>query len=173
RREVRLIALGYLELHEKDVLWDIGAGSGSVSIEASRLLPSLRVFAVERSAAALEQARANAAALGANGITFVEGTAPDVLHPLPDPGAVFLGGSGGKLEEILDVVIRRLRPGGRLVVNCVTLENFTRAWDWLTQLGWQPAVTQVQLAHSGPLGRYHAFESDRPVFIIRASRPTP
>jgi len=171
RREVRLLALCYLELRAGDVLWDIGAGSGSVAIEASRLSPTLSVFAVERDAEALRQLEANILRHGGAGVRPVHAEAPDGLAGLPDPDAVFIGGSGGRLIDIIAAAVGRLKPGGRMVVNCITLENLARGWDALRELGLQPEATSVQLAHSRPLGRLHSLEPDSLIFILRARKP--
>ncbi len=171
RREVRLLALCYLELRPNDVLWDVGAGSGSVAIEAARLSAGLRVFAVERDAEAFRQLEANAARLGAGRVRPVCAEAPEGLSDLPDPDAVFVGGSGGRLADILDAAVRRLKPGGRIALNCITLENLARGWDGLVAQGLQPEATSVQLAHSRPLGRLHALEPDSLIFILRARKP--
>jgi precorrin-6Y C5,15-methyltransferase (decarboxylating) len=171
RREVRLLALCYLELRPDDVVWDIGAGSGSVAIEAARLSAGLRVFAVERDGEAFRQLEANVVRLGAGRVRAVRAEAPDGLADLPDPDAVFVGGSGGRLRDILAVAARRLRPGGRIALNCITLENLARGWDGLREQGLEPEATSVQLAHSRPLGRLHALEPDSLIFILRARKP--
>jgi precorrin-6Y C5,15-methyltransferase (decarboxylating) len=171
RREVRLLALCYLELRPDDVLWDVGAGSGSVAIEAARLCPRLRAFAVERDGEAFRQLEANAARLSADGVRAVRAEAPDGFADLPDPDAVFVGGSGGRLRDILEAAMRRLKPGGRVVVNCITLENLARAWDGLREHGLEPQATSVQLAHSRPLGQLHALEPESLIFIVRARKP--
>ena len=170
RREVRLLALCYLELRPGDVLWDVGAGSGSVALEAARLSPRLRISAVERDTATVARLEANIAQLGAGGVHAVCAEAPAGLTELPDPDAVFIGGSGGRLTEILAMVKERLKPGGRLVLNCITLENFCRGWEKLRELGMEPEATSVQLAHSRPLGRLHSLEPDNPIFILRARK---
>ena len=170
RREVRLLALCYLELRPGDVLWDVGAGSGSVAIEAARLSPRLEVFAVERDATAFARLEANVAQFAAGSVRAVCTEAPEGLNALPDPDAVFIGGSGGRLGEILGAVRERLRPGGRVVVNCITLENFSCGWETLAKLGLEPEATSVQLAHSRPLGRLHGMEPDNPIFILRGRK---
>jgi precorrin-6Y C5,15-methyltransferase (decarboxylating) len=170
RREVRLLALCYLELRPGDVLWDVGAGSGSVSLEAARLSPRLQVFAVERDAAAFARLEANVAQFGAAGVHAVCAEAPEGLAELSDPDAVFIGGSGGRLAEILAAAVGRLRSGGRIVLNCITLENFSRGWERLCALGLEPEATSVQLAHSRPLGRLHSLEPENPIFILRARK---
>jgi precorrin-6Y C5,15-methyltransferase (decarboxylating) len=171
RREVRVLVLCHLELRPGDVLWDVGAGSGSVAVEAARLSPELRVFALERDAEVYRYLEANAAALGLGRVRGIHAEAPEGLADLPNPDAVFIGGSGGRLSDILDEAVRRLRPGGRLVLNCVTLETLSSAWEWLRSHGVEPEVTSVQLARSRPLGRLHALEPDHPIFIVRARKP--
>jgi precorrin-6Y C5,15-methyltransferase (decarboxylating) len=170
RREVRLLALCYLELRPADVLWDVGAGSGSVALEAARLCPLLQVFAVERDAAAFARLEANVAQLGAGCVRAVCALAPEGLAGLPDPDAVFIGGSGGRLGGILETVAERLKPGGRVVLNCIALENFSGGWEALRASGLGPEATSVQLAHSRPLGRLHSLEPENPIFILRARK---
>ncbi len=170
RREVRLLAICYLELRPGEVLWDIGAGSGSVALEAARLAPSLQVFAVERDGAAFARLQANIKLLGTSNVRAVSAEAPEALATLPEPDAVFIGGSGSRLTEILDVVAQRLKPHGRVVINCITLENFTRGWQRLGELGLAPEASSVQLAHSRPLGSLHSLEPDNPIFILRARK---
>jgi precorrin-6Y C5,15-methyltransferase (decarboxylating) len=171
RREVRLLALCYLELRPDDVLWDVGAGSGSVAIEAVRLSPALRAFVVERDDEAFRQLEANVLRLGVGRVRAVRAEAPDGLGDLPDPDAMFVGGSGGRLREILETAARRLKPGGRIVLNCITLESLSRAWDGLREQGMEPEATSVQLAHSRPLGRLHSLEPESLIFIVRARKP--
>lgn len=166
RRALRLQALCLLELYPGDVFWDIGAGSGSVSLEAARLAPSLRVFAIERDVQAQADVRENIERFGLANVQLQDGEAPHCLTNLPDPDAVFIGGSGGQLVDILDHVVGRLCSRGRLVLSCVTLETLTTAWSWLSARGLGPEVTSFQTAHSGPLGRLHALEPERPHFLL-------
>lgn len=136
KAEVRAVALGKLALPSYGVLWDVGAGSGSVAIECARLVPGVRVYAVERSAADCDRARANAAAHGV-AVHVVHGEAPAALADLPDPDRVFVGGGG---LDVLDVVLARLRPGGRVVATYAALDRVAVA---ATRLG---SVVQVSVA---------------------------
>jgi precorrin-6Y C5,15-methyltransferase (decarboxylating) len=171
RREVRLIAVCYLELRPGEVLWDVGAGSGSVSLEAVRLSPRLEILAIERDPTAFARLETNLARFGAGRVRAVHAEAPQGLAELPDPDAVFVGGSGGRLVDVLQVVAQRLQPGGRIVVNCITLENFFRGWETLRALQLDTEASTVQLAHSRPLGSLHSLEPDNPIFILRARKP--
>jgi precorrin-6Y C5,15-methyltransferase (decarboxylating) len=170
QKEIRLMVLGYLELEAGQVFWDIGAGSGAVAIEVARLSPQLRVFAIEKENAALAHIRENVRRFLLGNVRDVPGEAPAILATLPDPDRVFIGGSGGRLTDILETVLARLKPAGRLVLNCITLETFTKAWSWLSERNLHPQATSVQLAHAQPLGNLHSFEANRALFIIRVGK---
>jgi precorrin-6Y C5,15-methyltransferase (decarboxylating) len=152
--EVRAAVLHRLRLPATGVLWDIGGGSGSVSLEAARLCPQLSVYTVERNPAEQANIRANIRTYGAYTIHLVDGEAPAALTGLPDPDRVFVGGSGGQLEAILTAVAPRLRPGGRIVVSAVLEQSETIARQVLQQLC--RSVTSATLAvtrhdpHGGP-----------------------
>jgi precorrin-6Y C5,15-methyltransferase (decarboxylating) len=168
KRSVRVQSLCELELHPGDVLWDVGAGSGSVAIEAARLGSNLDVYAIEKTP---EHLRHNLQRFGLANIHLIEGIAPDVLAELPGPDAVFIGGSGGRLIAILEHAIHRLKPGGRLVVSCIALETLSHAWSWLSERGLQPHATSLQLAQSRPLGSLHCLEPEHPIFLVRINKP--
>ena len=168
KREVRVQALCCLELHPGEVLWDVGAGSGSVSLEAARLSPSLRVYAIEKKP---QHLRENLDRFGLTNVHLIAGGAPEILADLPAPHAVFVGGSGGRLGAILDLVAQRLKPGGRLVVSCIAMETLSQAWSWLSEHGLQPRATSVQIAHSRPLGTLHCLEPEHPIFLLRGTQP--
>jgi len=153
--EVRAVALGKLGLPPTGTLWDVGAGSGSVAVEAARLCPSLSVLAVERRPDDVARIRANAAGLG---VTVVEGEAPAVLSGLPDPDRVFLGGGG---LSVLDAVLERLRPGGAVVATWASLERAAAAAERLGN------VVQVAVSRGVRFGPDRAFRlaAENPVFI--------
>jgi precorrin-6Y C5,15-methyltransferase (decarboxylating) len=130
KAEVRAITLGKLDLPHVGVLWDVGAGSGSVAIEAARLAPQLCVFAVETDDKSVDRIRANAADHGVD-IEVVHGRAPEALSPLPDPDRVFVGGGG---ISVLDTALARLRPGGVVVANYALLDRAAAAWQRLGNL---------------------------------------
>ena len=156
KAEVRAVALGKLALPEHGVLWDLGAGSGSVAIECASLRPSLRVFAVERNEDDAQRIRLNAAAHGAR-VEVVCGEAPTVLTTLPDPDRVFVGGGG---PGVLDAALDRLRPGGTVVASYALIERAAAAQKKLGNL------VQISVARgvaAGGLGVRLAAEN--PVFV--------
>lgn len=161
-REVRLLSLAELALQPGEVLWDIGAGSGAVGIAAARTQPAAAVFAVERRAVMLEHIGENVRRFPAPNLQIIAGSAPAACADLPDPHAVFVGGSGGQLAAILAEVRRRLQPGGRLVVALVTLENLQTARDALPD----GRVVQVQVSVGVPIVGLLRFEAHNPVFLV-------
>ncbi|MQY52060.1 precorrin-6y C5,15-methyltransferase (decarboxylating) subunit CbiE [Rhodocyclus gracilis] len=166
--EARAVSLAKLALRADSIVWDIGAGSGAVGLEASRLCPRGHVFAIEKNAADAANARANAYRLRATNYTLQEGKAPAGLDSWPAPDAVFIGGSGGELTTLIDAVLRRLRPGGRLVMNFVTLENLATATATLARLGAAWDVVMLQAARSQPILDMHRLAAQNPVWIVGA-----
>ncbi|MEW6477307.1 MAG: precorrin-6y C5,15-methyltransferase (decarboxylating) subunit CbiE [Actinomycetota bacterium] len=161
KAEVRAVALGKLALPRTGVLWDVGAGSGSVAIECARLAPGLRVFAVERRPDDLARLRQNAADTG---VVVVEGEAPDVLAELPDPDRVFVGGGG---LNVLESVMDRLRPAGVVVATYAALDRAAAA---ATRLG---HMVQVAVSRGVPLGGSGALRlaAENPVFVCWGPDP--
>ena len=168
KEEVRVVTLAKLKLRHDMTLWDIGAGSGSVSIEADHLLPNGRIFAVERNHQCRDFIKANLKKFNARHVTLVEGDAPACLEALPDPDRVFVGGSGGSLYHILQAVDARLPADGRVVLNAVTLDTLTAANEFFDNAGYQVEVTVVNIARTRPLTDYKMFEAYNPVYIITA-----
>ncbi len=170
KREVRLLALGLLRLPPDGVLWDVGAGTGSVGIEAARLAPFGEVYAVEKNPDSWPHLEANARRFGAYNLVLVRGEAPEALKGLPPPHAVFVGGSGGELEAILEESLRALRPGGRLVVAAITLENQAQAYAFFKAKGLPLEGVQVQASRLVPLARYHRLEAENPILLLAATK---
>ena len=155
KAEVRAVALGKLALPRTGVLWDVGAGSGSVAVEAARLVPGLRVFAIERDAAACSRIRAN---VRGTAVVVVEGNAPGVFDGLPAPDRAFVGGGG---PAVLDAVCERLREGGRVVATSAILAHATHAAGRLGSL------VQVAVSRAVPIGADGALRlaAENPVFV--------
>ena len=160
KREVRAVTLAALAPRRGELLWDIGAGAGSVGIEWMLRHPSLRAVAIEAVPARAERIRRNAAALGVPGLTVVEGTAPAALAGLPVPAAIFLGG-GGTDPGVLDAALAALPPRGRLVANAVTLEMQALLAACAARLGGRLAT--ISIARAGPVGGMTGWRPAMPV----------
>lgn len=172
KREVRVLALSELGLRPGGVLWDIGACTGSVSIEAILSAPGLRVFAVEKNERDLENLRENQTRFRADFVA-VHAKAPEGLEEFPDPDSVFIGGSGGELGELLILCAGRLRENGRVVVSAATIETLHLAHQTLLRLGMSVSVTLVQTARSRPILNLTRFEGMNPVYLVTARRNDP
>ena len=170
KQEARALSLAKLRLRPDARIWDIGAGSGSVGLEAARLAPEGHVWAIEKNAGDAENARANAARFRVGNYTLIEGKAPQHLDRWPDPDAVFIGGSGGELAALIELTLGRLKPGGRLVMNFVTLENLATATAALQAGGAAWEVVQLQASRSQPILDMHRMAAQNPVWIVTASK---
>ncbi|NDY91311.1 precorrin-6y C5,15-methyltransferase (decarboxylating) subunit CbiE [Ideonella livida] len=168
KQEVRAVSLARLQLRADSRVWDLGAGSGSVGLEAARLCAQGHVWAIEKNAADVAIAQSNQRAFGLSNHTLVHGRAPAHLDTWPDPDAVFIGGSGGELATLIPTVLARLRPGGVLVMNFVTLENLATATHTLAAQGATWEVLQLQAARSQPILHMHRMAAENPVWIVSA-----
>lgn len=171
KREVRLLSLAALNIRPDSVMWDIGAGSGSVSIEAAMLAREGRVYAIEVDPEGVEICRENVRAHGVDNVRVVAGRAPEALADLEPPDAVFVGGSKGSMDEIIATALERLRPEGRLVVNAITLENAAEAYQAIRRRDLVPDVTLLQVSRSEPLAHYLRYEALNPIQIFAVTKP--
>lgn len=174
KREVRIQLLADLQLPAAGVLWDLGAGVGSVGIEALRLRPELQLWAVEQRGGGAALIRANAErfgvgqALAAGGV--LEGRAPAVLALLPDPDRVLVGGGGRDREAIVAAVLQRLRPNGVVVIPLATVEALAGLRPLLEQAGLQVGVSQLQAWRGAPLADGTRLAPLNPVLVLRGQR---
>ncbi|MDY6910796.1 MAG: precorrin-6y C5,15-methyltransferase (decarboxylating) subunit CbiE [Chloroflexota bacterium] len=164
--EVRAISLAKMQLSAGSVVWDIGAGSGSVSIEAAFMARGGTVFAIEKNAEDTELIEQNIRKFRVGNVEVIQTKAPDGLEGLPDPDAVFIGGTGGSMREILSVACSRLKQGGRMVLNLVTLENLDEASRELKDSGFEVETTLVNIARSADIAGLTRFEPLSPVFVL-------
>lgn len=173
KREVRALAISRLRLEPDSVVWDIGAGTGSVSVEAALAACRGQVFAIERNPQAAQLVRLNAEKFNATNISVMEGEAPAALAGLPAPSRVFIGGSGGALEELLRTVLAA-NPGVELVMTAVTLETLAEALRCLSELPFGDVdIAQVQVSAASPAGSSHLMRAHNPVYLISARGSAP
>ncbi len=167
KAEVRAVVLAKLALAPGLILWDLGAGCGSVSLEASLLLPGGRIIAVEQDQDRAAQIRANRAKFGVANLEVVCGRAPACLADLPLPQRVFIGGGGRDLGEILPAVLARLDRGdGRVVLTATLLDTLETARGVLAAAGWRLEVTLLQVSRSRPLAGDAYMQAQNPVWIV-------
>lgn len=174
RQEIRAVALAKLggPTLPGDTLWDIGSGLGTVAIELAVLRPHCEVIAIERAAERATLLQQNRQRFDAYNVRLVQRTAPEaLLDELERPRGVFLGGSGDRLADILDLVHKRLHPGGALVANFVTLEHLMLTWQRLREWGWTCDVTELHVARSDALAGLTSLKPFRGVFIVSARKP--
>ncbi|MAT71155.1 MAG: cobalamin biosynthesis bifunctional protein CbiET [Planctomycetaceae bacterium] len=170
RAEVRSVALAQLGLSSHSVIWDVGAGSGSVSVEAAQLAPGGRVFAIEQDGDEAELIRENAERFGVANVTPVVGRAPECWDELPDPDAVFIEGSGREVSRLADLAFARLRTHGRLVASVRSIEGVHEVRQALKSKAAELNVLMLNLARGADQLDRLRFDALNPAFLVSASK---
>jgi precorrin-6Y C5,15-methyltransferase (decarboxylating) len=168
--EVRSIALAQLDIRPTSVVWDIGAGSGSVAIEAAQLAHQGVVYAIEPEPGDLALIAANAESFGVPNVRPVAGRAPEALAALPEPDAIFVGGTGRQVAPVLSAAFSRLAPGGRIAVNVATIDGLADAFQTLKGLAGEVHLWNVSIARGiDQLDRVR-FQAVNPTFLLAATK---
>ena len=166
KEEVRSISVSKMQLRRDSVVYDIGAGTGSVSIEMARMIPEGCVYAIEQKDEAVELIRENQKKFQIQNVQIVYGKAPEAMQGLEVPTHAFLGGTGGNMREII-TKLRTLNPQIRIVINCIALESLAEITGLLQKLEIKDAeITAVTIAKSKLLGHYHMMMGQNPVYVI-------
>lgn len=168
KRDVRAMTLARLAPLPGELLWDVGAGSGSIGIEWMRAHPSCRALAIEADAGRQGLIEHNRDALGVPGLQLVRGTAPAALGGLETPDAIFIGG-GVTRDGVLETCWQHLRPGGRLVANAVTLQSEMTLMAWRARHGGE--LTRLHVAHAQPLGEFDTWRQALPITLLDVIKP--
>ncbi len=168
KREVRSLILSELALQPNQTVWDIGAGTGSVSVEIARLCPSSQVYAIERTAAGAGLIQQNRDRFATSNVHAIAGKAPNALTELPNPDRIFIGGSGGQLQATLNHCAQAMNPGGRIVMAFATLETLAEAQQWFAQADWLTSLLQVQLSKGGAIAKLTRWVPMNPVTLLTA-----
>ncbi|MNM60357.1 Precorrin-6Y C(5,15)-methyltransferase [decarboxylating] [compost metagenome] len=168
KRDVRAITLARLAPQPGELLWDVGAGSGSIGIEWMRAHPSCRALAIESDGGRQQLIEHNRDALGVPGLQLIRGRAPQALEGLERPDAIFIGG-GVTREGVLQHCWAQLRPGGRLVANAVTLQSELTLVNWREQHGGE--LTRIHIAQAQPLGEFDTWRQALPITLLEAIKP--
>ena len=171
KQEVRAVSLAKLVPEPEDVVWDVGAGTGSVSVEAALLARRGRVYAVECQPEAWELLQENKRKFRVGNLFPVLGMAPEALKTLPPPDGVFVGGSKGNLAAVLQEALRK-NPSVRVVVNAVTLETLRQAMEAMERLGFcDMEIAQIAVSRAKSIGDYHMMTALNPVFVVSGRGP--
>jgi precorrin-6Y C5,15-methyltransferase (decarboxylating) len=166
KKEVRDISLSDLDIDKNTILWDIGSGSGSLAIAASFTDTEGDIYAIEKDAELCKNIQSNMEMSGCD-IKIINGIAPEILHQLPDPDAIFIGGSSGQIREIMDYSYKRLKMDGRMVINLTTIENFQKAMDYIKSMKLKADISQINISKLTPVSRYTRFVPMDQIYIIR------
>lgn len=168
KREVRVLTLAELALQPGQVIWDLGAGTGSVAVEIARLVPQSNIYAIEKTAIGINLIQQNCKRFQVKNVTSIHGSAPEVLENLPNPDRVFIGGSGGSLSQILEACQVRLLPNGIIVLALATLEHLSIALNWFGNHNWYCHISQIQIARSVAVGPLTRLAPLNPVTLVKA-----
>ena len=168
KQEIRILSLVKAQIAPDAVVYDIGAGTGSISIEAARLAPQGQVYAIERSSEGIGLIRANAANFAVKNVKVIQAEAPEGLADLPEADAILIGGSGGNLQEILTEVTPKLKTSGRLVLNCITVQTLMQCIEFMREHSdtYIYEAIQVQVTRLQQVGTYDMAKANNPIYIV-------
>ena len=168
KQEIRILSLVKAQIAPDAVIYDIGAGTGSLSIEAARLAPKGEVYAIERSSEGINLIRANAANFAVTNMQVIQAEAPDGLADLPEADAILIGGSGSRLPEILETVTPKLKQTGRLVLNCITVQTLMQCIEFMREHSdtYIYEAIQVQVTRLQQVGTYDMAKANNPIYIV-------
>lgn len=169
KRDVRALTLARLAPLPGELLWDVGAGCGSIGIEWMRAHPGCRAIAVEADAGRQGHIEYNRAALGVPALQLVAGRAPEALDGLPAPDAIFIGG-GVTVPGVMEHCWASLKPGGRLLANAVTLQSESMLMSWRERIGGE--LTRVSVSHAQPLGGFDTWRGALPITLLQVEKPS-
>jgi precorrin-6Y C5,15-methyltransferase (decarboxylating) len=168
KRDVRAVTLARLAPQPGELLWDVGAGSGSIGIEWMRAHPSCRALAIESDPGRQAFIEHNRDVFGVPGLQLIRGRAPDALHGLEPPDAIFIGG-GVTRADVLHTCWTQLKPGGRLIANAVTVQSELALVQWRERHGGE--LTRLHIAHAQPLGEFDTWRQALPITLLEAVKP--
>lgn len=169
KEEVRTVSLSKLRLSEDSVCYDVGAGTGSVSVEMALRAWMGQVYAIEKKEDALALLKENKKKFAVDNLVIIPGVAPEAMTELPAPTHAFIGGSSGNMQDIINLLLEK-NPKVRIVINCITLETVTEAMNAIRDFGLEDVdIVQLAAARSKSIGHYHMMMGENPIYIISCS----
>lgn len=170
KQEVRAVTLSKARIGSSDIVYDIGSGCGSIAVEAALLAANGRVYAIEKEKARAAIIRKNLVKFGLKNVEVVEGEAPAVLSDLPSADRIIIGGTGGKMNGVVQKAASQLRRGGLMVINCVAIESLGEAISSLQELGLRFNVAQVSISRGEQVNGRRIMRALNPVYVLDARR---
>lgn len=172
KEEIRILTMCKAKIRPDDIIWDIGAGTGSLSIEAALLASQGKVYAIEKKDLAVNLLHQNIAKFKLeNNVEVIATEAPKGLDDLPSCDVVFIGGSGKHMFEILDLIDTKLKTGGRIIVNAVTIQTIAQITEYMTKKeNYTYEAIQVQVNRLRKIGSYDMFNAQNPVYIVTCKK---
>ena len=168
KREIRVQILGELALQNQQIIWDLGAGTGSVAIEMARICPENQIYAVEKTAVGVQLIKENCQLFQVKNIQIIHNRAEKAIANLPAPDRVFIGGSGGELVRLLELINQKIKPQGKIVIALATIENLATALAWFKEQQWQYQIINLQIAKSLSISNMTRLNPLNPVNLITA-----
>ena len=173
KQEIRIMTLAKAHIAPEAVVLDIGAGTGSLSIEAARQASRGHVYALEKNPEGVQLIKQNQAKFGVSNLTVLQAEAPDGIGGLPVCDAVFIGGSGRRLPDILEAADEKLREGGRIVLNCITIQTLSVCLSYMRQKeNYSYEAMQMQVNRLEKLGGYDMAKAINPIYIVTCTKKT-
>lgn len=171
KREIRILTLAFAKIDDGNIIVDIGAGTGSITVEAAELSPNGKIFAIERNFDAVELMKKNLEKFSVKNVTIINDEASVALKNIPSIDAAIIGGSGGNLEKILDVIDEKLVTGGRVVANFIAIQNLSTCLDWFKRhKNFRYETIQVQINRLQKIGGYDMAKALNPIYILIAEK---
>ena len=172
KQEIRVLTMVKAHISKNDIVWDIGAGTGSLSIEAARLAENGHVYAIERNPEGIGLIKKNAEKFGVSNLTVIEAEAPAGMENMPDCDAVIIGGSGKQLDPILDVINAHLKVGGNIVLNCITIQTLSSCLAYMRshKEEFKYEAIQVQVNRLEAVGPYDMAKAINPIYIVTCKK---
>lgn len=171
KREIRILTLAFAKIADGNIVVDIGAGTGSITVEAAELSPHGKIFAIEKNFDAVELMKKNLEKFSVKNVTVINDEASVALKNIPSIDAAIIGGSGGNLEKILDVIDEKLVTGGRIVANFIAIQTLSTCLDWLNRhKNFRYETIQVQINRLQKIGAYDMAKALNPIYILTAEK---
>ncbi|WP_287450550.1 precorrin-6Y C5,15-methyltransferase (decarboxylating) subunit CbiT [Anaerovibrio sp.] len=171
KQEIRILTIAKARIKPDSVICDVGAGTGSISIEAACQAKDGMVYAIERNPAGVELINKNAQKFGVYNLKVIEAYAPEGFDELPMLDAAIIGGSGSNLPSILDSIDKKLNTGGRIVMNCITIQTIAQCLEYMRKReDYTYEAVQVQVSQLEQVGRYDMAKANNPIYIVTCEK---